>query len=381
MTINLTPNAEENMAAMGLDAQGNPLPKAPPADPAKNFRYVDEAGNIKTGEPAGFSEADSAKIREDTRRRFQAAIDAVDVEYANLARSATVDGMQRLGSQRAMQARGGILDSNMGLAQVDQLNSKNADIQTQISAERVAKLSDILNKVEDKATAEIKMQREAAVGRADDYIKYIKDNQDETREELKTLVSSPEFNVGALGKDKLDQYFRLSGFETREAFDAFLIANRPESEKLGSQKVGNKMVFFFKEKDGTISKQELELPEGAQDDVEYKMQQLDDGTVIYTPNKIDPTKPLDAQILQYGKKGAYAKPKDPSDKSQTEKTKEAVSSMSTELNQLVGADTYLTPEDYRSARREWVTQGYSSKDFDENFGDYRNPDKDYGVYK
>ena len=51
------------------------------------------------------------------------------------------------------------------------------------------------------------------------------------------------------------------------------------------------------------------------------------------------------------------------------------------LSSEVGSDGFVSPEDYKEARSIWVSDGYSSSDFDNRFGGFVNPARaqDYSV--
>ncbi len=64
-----------------------------------------------------------------------------------------------------------------------------------------------------------------------------------------------------------------------------------------------------------------------------------------------------------------------------EKLSQAVSSMAIKLFARRGTDGYISPEDYKTARYRWTMEGFSPKDFDDNFKFLINPidPEDYGI--
>ena len=59
---------------------------------------------------------------------------------------------------------------------------------------------------------------------------------------------------------------------------------------------------------------------------------------------------------------------------------EATKAMSAQLDKVVGGDGYVSPNDYKTAKRAWVKEtGLSAKQFDEAMSIYRNPDNDYEI--
>jgi hypothetical protein len=64
---------------------------------------------------------------------------------------------------------------------------------------------------------------------------------------------------------------------------------------------------------------------------------------------------------------------------ESELLRSARSDIAGQLNGRKGADGYVSPEDYKTARSAWVSKGFSSQDFDESFGnEYLNP-SDYAA--
>jgi len=49
------------------------------------------------------------------------------------------------------------------------------------------------------------------------------------------------------------------------------------------------------------------------------------------------------------------------------------SSIGGALQQSAGRDGYVSPQDYAAAKRDWISQGYSSAQFDSAFAGFRNP--------
>jgi hypothetical protein len=53
--------------------------------------------------------------------------------------------------------------------------------------------------------------------------------------------------------------------------------------------------------------------------------------------------------------------------------------MSSQLDTIVGTDGYISPEDYKTAKKAWVGSGNSSESFDKTFSIYRNPSDTYNL--
>lgn len=62
--------------------------------------------------------------------------------------------------------------------------------------------------------------------------------------------------------------------------------------------------------------------------------------------------------------------------SEAEQKKADAGKVATQLTSRTGSDGYVSPDDYKTARRAWVTAGYDATDFDIRFGKtYVNPDQ------
>ncbi len=66
---------------------------------------------------------------------------------------------------------------------------------------------------------------------------------------------------------------------------------------------------------------------------------------------------------------------------EAEKARRAVKSMATDLNSMTGEDGYVSPADYRAGKQNWISAGFSGKDYDAAFSSYANSDHlyDYGL--
>ena len=66
---------------------------------------------------------------------------------------------------------------------------------------------------------------------------------------------------------------------------------------------------------------------------------------------------------------------------EAEMNRRAVKSMATDMNSMTGEDGYISPADYRAGKQNWISAGFSGKDFDASFSSYANPDHlyDYGL--
>lgn len=63
--------------------------------------------------------------------------------------------------------------------------------------------------------------------------------------------------------------------------------------------------------------------------------------------------------------------------SENEIKRKAQSTLVSKFQQVAGADSYVSPADFKKAKAAWVADGFSGKDFDEIFAIFINPDHSY----
>jgi len=111
-------------------------------------------------EPFDEDAARRAAIRNQTRL-YQAEIDATNQVYDQLLNEARIEGRGRIGSQRAIAARGGLLGSDFAGAQKQRVQDFNTDINRGIQAERVAAIGAIEGRIRESVQQELQGKREA----------------------------------------------------------------------------------------------------------------------------------------------------------------------------------------------------------------------------
>lgn len=119
-------------------------------------------------------EPDEEAVRRNTLKLFQGQIDATNQVYDQLLNEARMEGQGRLGSQRAMAARGGLLGSDFGASQKQKVQNFNTDVNRAIQAERTAKIGQIMGTVRSAVTAELAEKRAARQQGAENYLSYLK---------------------------------------------------------------------------------------------------------------------------------------------------------------------------------------------------------------
>lgn len=136
---------------------------------------VDVAGPLDLPSEYQFTEKDERETRADVMKRFQTQIDATDSVYDTILADKRLEGEGRLGSQRAISARSGLLGSDFGAAQKDRVTGFNSQITDSVQAERSLAIAAILGEARTAASEEVAAKRTAREQGAQEYLTFIKE--------------------------------------------------------------------------------------------------------------------------------------------------------------------------------------------------------------
>ena len=123
------------------------------------------------------TDVDEDAINRATLKMFQDQIDATNQVYDQLLGEARLEGEGRIGSQRAIAARGGLLGSDFAGSQKARVQDFNTDQQRSIQAERTAAIGAILGTARQTAQEEIANRRAARQQGAENWLDYIANSQ------------------------------------------------------------------------------------------------------------------------------------------------------------------------------------------------------------
>lgn len=143
-------------------------------------------------------------VQQDTLRMFQAEIDAVNEAYDQLRQDEVLMGTGRLGRQRAMAARGGILGSDFAASQKGKVQDFNTGQLKGIEAERQARIGSILGTARQTAAQEIANKRAARQQGAENYLAYLASAGDRRQSNIEQLATSV-FTQGFAPEEILDE--------------------------------------------------------------------------------------------------------------------------------------------------------------------------------
>ena len=188
----------KNAGTFGVDKTVGDIykPYAAPA-PVKPVRtYVGADGNTYNNDngelvaPGDIRPVDENAVRSSTIARFQQEIDAVNSVYGEKLREAKTQGLSRLGSTTAADARAGVLGSDFGQAHNEKVVEGNTAIEDSVRAEQMAKIAAIMGNADTVATQEIAAKKKAQTEGLDSYIKYLGGRTERKLTNLKTVAAS-----------------------------------------------------------------------------------------------------------------------------------------------------------------------------------------------
>ncbi len=376
----------------------------------------------------GSKPVDEAAIRERVRSENQGRIDAINAAYDAMASQQQTSNISNLGSTRAVGARSGLLGSDFGnAALVNQEQAGNKALAA-INAERADKVAATLADVNLRIDQKIQAERDAAKMNANEY----KDYYDKAQAAVKDSVK----NLGASGVsfDQLKEKdpAQLKKLLDSTGYDEFALATVMNAAKKPAEKinytfktVGNKVIGYgLNPLTNQIETIEKDLPAGEASNLQdYTPHTLADGTLLFTPKQLDPTKSLKDQVLMYGAEGQFAKEAAPITKivnkqlytsldggktwkigangaaatgggtvrktggggsvvkvSETKAIQKLQSGLAN--TDVLGSDGFMSPDNYLAFRNAWIKDGYSATSFDTKMKGYRNPNNlDYIINK
>jgi len=158
---------------------------------------------------------DEAAIRKQKESEFQAQIDAINAVYADKLRQEKTTSQWRLGSSRALQARSGLIGSDFGAAQTQNVAQLNREQEQSVENERLALVSQVLSQAKSNAAQEIAAKRAAKEAGGREYLNYLANAQ--TRKTQRTQDAARK--LLALGKspqDISDEELRSAGISRQD---------------------------------------------------------------------------------------------------------------------------------------------------------------------
>lgn len=145
----------------------------------------------------------------------QAQIDATNALYRDQLNQARIQGQWRLGSGRAIQARGWLLGSSFGAAQTNQIQSANTDIENAIEQERLAVVNQIMTNARSSAAADIAEKRAAKEAGWKAYLEYLA-WADTRKKEKVSKAAQLLLSLGKSPQDISDEELKQAGISRQD---------------------------------------------------------------------------------------------------------------------------------------------------------------------
>jgi hypothetical protein len=290
---------------------GNNPPGAETMGEENKVRYpTDEYGELLKSRMSG--QKTEAEIQAEERARIQAQIDSLENYWSNtILPELQQEGQVRLGQSRGMQAVSGNLGNPMGGAQTEKTKAYTAQITRAERAKIDAQISSLYGEADKRAIDRADKQATLAREDEDAYFSYLKGQQEESRKDLETIFA------GGVTLDDLkadpERYKQLldqAGIKDEFMAEAIYNSNAPSAAKkdIKYQTVGDKVIgYYYDDATGGIKTIESESIPGLTADGKYKTQ-VAGGTMLLIPEKFDPNKSIESQIIQYGKTGQFRAP-------------------------------------------------------------------------
>lgn len=353
---------------------------------------------------------DENMIRENTLKRFQSQIDAMNQYYQEVKRQKLANefmpAQNRLGSDAAIQARRGMLGGTFGGAQTDRVETYNAGvrnaIETGVDAERNAAIQALMGKASESSQKEIDDKIAARTKGAQDYIAFLEGAANRKSARANTAIASLIASNAKVDDMTLADLAESLGMDFKEFKDKYTVkVKEAETEAAKTKPTTQEVdgILYERQKDGTYKAvTPAKAPEAEKPlivgGVAYQKQA--DGsykpvTPVETPKPL--TRQVGKQLYTSTDNGLTWQPAKTSGgktlpvssgggggtTTTTVNLKNAKAAMTAELSQLVGDDGYISPDAYKAARKMWADQKLNPTDFDTAFKGYRNPNNPYYV--
>lgn len=159
-----------------------------------------------------YPEIDESAVRRNQLKLFQGQIDATNAIYDDMLAEERLAGQGRLGTGRAIAARGGLLGSDFGAAQKDRIVGANTQAERAVQNERNAKIGSIMGTMRQAVADELVQKRQARQQGAENYISYLASSRERKQSNAKLAAQSilnagidiadmDEAEIAAIGKE------------------------------------------------------------------------------------------------------------------------------------------------------------------------------------
>lgn len=351
------PNATDPLARR----YGSPAPTPATVGPASPLAAAEESyfGSLPKN-------VDENAVRESVRARMQAEVDAVNVMADRMAAQQRTENEGQYSRVRALNVGAGLAGSDFASAHASNAETKGNAALEMIERERAANVGAVLGRIDARAVEEVRLAKEEARQGTKDYIDFLKGRQTEARDDLKMLAQSGA-RLEDLAPEQKESLLKQSGYDN---FTLEMVYNnaRRSAEKIDYQwkTVGNQLIGYgIDPLTGEVKTVEKELPTGAGVPANYKPQVLDNGTIVFYPETIDPTKPIKDQIVTYDTGVRKVSEGEKKDSAVAKRVSTATPAVEALRDPNSG---YIDPQAYSDMYQAYITENPGSgKEFLDNF--------------
>lgn len=182
----------------------------------------------------GLSSSEEDKIRNDTLARWQDQINATKASYATLLKEQQALGVGRLGETTAVQARRGMLGSDMGAGLTEGVRGLNLSKEQGVLESQNTAIANIMAQANADAQAEINAKRAAKSGGYTAYTNYQNTFKDEQKKKYNNMVSSfllSNIDPSTMDKLELNKIAKIYGTTTQDIINDYLVAKDTKAKE------------------------------------------------------------------------------------------------------------------------------------------------------
>jgi hypothetical protein len=304
-------------------------------------------------------EVDENKIRREQMKLFQAEINATNQIYDQMLNEERLRGTGRLGTQRAMSARSGLLGSDFGEANRQGTEAYNKGQTNLVQAERQSKIGAIMGTMRKAVSDEIAAKRLARTQDYDTYTKYLASSKERRQNNL-ALATQSLFNADldptTMDPAELEAIGKEAGLSPNDIINSYLEAKSSRTAAAAESDLKTRKT------EAEISKIEADIEAG-------KVITLGEGTMLYNKETGETFKnpktyaPTAASGIKIGS-GIL--------------NQEAIADVHATLQENRGEDGYTDTAKYMAELEGFVALGGDPKDFIKEYSPdiYINPKDD-----
>ena len=218
-----------------------------------------------------YPDIDENAVRRNQMRLFQQEINATNQLYDEMLAQERLRGQGRLGTQRAISARSGLLGSDFGEANRANVESLNVGQERAIQAERQARIGAIMGTMRKAVADELTEKRQARQQGADNYIKWLASSQE--RKANNANIAAASFLQAGIDPTTADPA-ELTAIAQEAGLSTDDIIFQYRQLKANQDAAAAKSELETRKTEAEIAKIEADIAEG-------KIKTLGEGTMLY----------------------------------------------------------------------------------------------------